>query len=181
MRPGTPEDIQPPARPAQFGYANQAPEPVRMRDALPGALMAGAVAGLGWILPPIGYLLWPITAGVLGVTLYRRRLPDSTVSSGAGARIGAVTGLFGFVIFIVLTAINIAVMGQDKFRELLNQAFQQAAARNPDPQALAMMQRLMTPAGISLMFVLFAVIFLVLIVGFSSLGGMLGARLMKKR
>jgi len=143
--------------------------------------MAGLVAGLAWIMPPLGYLLWPITAGVLAVVLYKRRVPETTVSRGAGARVGAVTGLFGFVLFAILTAINLAALGSGKIHQMMQQAFQQAAARNPNPEAQAMMQRFMTPEGIAIMFVIVFIFFLMIFVGFSSLGGAIGAALTRPR
>ncbi len=148
---------------------------------MPGAILAGGVAGLAWMLPPLGYLLWPITAGVLGVVLYHRRRPDAIVSPGTGARIGAITGLFGFLLFALLLVISLIGAGRAKFRESLDQAFQQALARNPDPKAQEIMQNFMTPAGIAVMFVLVAVVIFVFLVGISSLGGVLGAKLMRKQ
>lgn len=185
IRPGIPGDMQPPARPVELTGTSRpyvsAPRPFLWRDAFPGAILAGGVVGLSWMIPPIGFLLWPLTAGVLGVIFYKRRVPDAVITKGVGARVGAITGVFGFLIFAVLAGLSMLVAGREKFHEQLNIAFQQAAARNPDPQMQATMQSFMTPGGIALMFVFGSLFFLVMFVGFSSLGGYLGAKLMTSR
>jgi hypothetical protein len=185
LRPGTPDEIQPPSRPVSFGYGT-APAQVETsqlnwQKALPGMLLAGLVAGLALIMPPIGYLLWPITGGVLAVVLYKRRMPEAILSSSAGARIGALAGLFGFVLFAISNAIYFVSMGSGKVRELVQQSLQQAAARNPAPEAQAMVQRLMSPEGIALMMAIVFALFMAVFVGFSSIGGAIGAAMTRPK
>jgi hypothetical protein len=187
LRPGTPDEVQPPARPVGFGYQAVAPpplapEPFRWQEAMPGAMLAGLVAALVLIIPFAAYALWPLAAGALAVLFFKRRQPGVELSSGAGARVGAVAGLFAFILFSLLMGVQLVAMsGSGKFRDMMAQAMQQSAARNPSPEAQAMVQKLMTPEGIAVMVVLIFVIFLVMFVGLSSIGGALGAKLLKKR
>jgi hypothetical protein len=149
---------------------------------MPGAMLAGMVIALVLIIPLAAWVLWPLAAGALAVLFYNRRRPGTELTGGAGARIGAVAGLFAFVLFAVLMGAQLAAMsGGGKLRENMMQVMQQSAARNPSPEAQEMMQKLMTPEGIALMVVIVFIMFLVMFVGLSSIGGVLGARLLKKR
>lgn len=186
LRPGTPDEVQPPAQPVGFGYhppppALKPPE-FRWQDAMPGAMLAGAVTALVLIIPLAAYALWPLAAGALAVLFYKRRQSGAELSGGDGARVGAVAGLFAFAMFAVLMGMQMAAMsGSGKFRDMMTQALQQSAARNPSPEAQDMVQKFLTPEGIAVMVVLVFVMFLVMFVGLSSIGGVLGARLLKKR
>ena len=149
---------------------------------MPGAMLAGAIIALVLIIPLGAYLLWPLAAGALAVLFYGRRQPGAELSAAAGARVGAVAGLFAFALFAVLMGVQLALSsGNGKLRESMMQVMQQSAASNPSPEAQQMMQRLMTPEGIAVMLVIVFIVFLVMFVGLSSIGGALGARLLKKQ
>ena len=176
MPPGTPADAQPPAVPVAVGQPPQlSPGGIDWSNALPAALWAGAVLAAAWIIPYIGYFLWILAAGVMSVALYRRRAPNAPLAPGIGARIGAVSGLFGFAGFAGLMAIGLLLLrGSTKFRELLQQAMQQAAASNPDPRAQEMLAKMTTPAGLAVIVTIVMIIFLAGFVALSSAGGALG-------
>jgi hypothetical protein len=187
LRPGTPDEVQPPAYPLGFGPPGTgpvptAPESFRWQDAMPGAMAAGVVIALVLVLPFAAYVLWPLAAGALAVLFYCRRRPGAQLSTAAGARVGAVTGLFAFIIFAVLMGVQLASMsGSGKLRDQMMQVMQQSAARNPSPEAQQMIQKLSTPEGIAAMLVVVFIMFLVIFVGLSSIGGAIGARLLKRR
>jgi hypothetical protein len=99
-----------------------------------------------------------------------------------GARIGAVTGLFGFGVFAVVLALELlATRGGGRLRQMLQQVIQETAARNPDPRAQAALQQMMTPGGLALIITVVLVFFLVVFLALSSGGGALGAWLLGKR
>ncbi len=180
LPPGTPEDAQPPAEPVELGP--EVPETaaragVEWSQAVPSAAMAGIVLALAWVVPPLGFVLWVVAAGLVGVAFYRRRVPSGTLTPRMGARIGLISGLFGFGVFAFLMAMEL-LAGSGRFRELLQQMLQQAVARNPDPRAQQAMQQLMTPAGLALLVTFAMVLFLVVFLVFSAAGGALGAWLM---
>lgn len=183
LPPGTPEDAQPPAEPVALGAeAAEAPPPrVEWSQAVPAAAMAGIVLALAWVIPPVGFVLWVVAAGLVGVAFYRRRVPADTLTPRQGARVGAVSGLFGFVVFALLMAVELLARGGGRFRELLQQVMQQAASRNPDPRAQQAMQQLMTPAGMAFLVTFVMVLFLVVFLVFSAAGGALGAWLIGGR
>lgn len=196
LRPGTPEDVQPPAQPVNF-QQNVTVEPptrpsnpwqpqptttnVQWADALPGALVAGIVIAVASLLPLASFLLWPLAAGALAIVLYMRRRPENSITSGMGARVGAIAGLFGFVAFAIMMAVSVIGSRGSQFREALQQMMMQAAARNPNPEAQAVMQRMMSPQGIGLIVAFVFVVLLVMFIGFGAAGGAIGATLLRKR
>ena len=175
--PGTPGEVQPPAQPVAIAA------PVSALDwshALPAAGWAGALLAVAWLIPYLGYFLWIIGAGVIAVAFYRRRVPGAMLKPADGARIGAVCGLFGFAGFAALMAIGLLLLrGSTKFREMLQQSMQQAAARNPDPNAQQVLAWMTSPAGLALMVTIVMVIFLIGFIALSSAGGAIGAKLFR--
>ena len=190
LEPGTPGGLQPPAQPVPLPHAAPQVEPGEMPvhqrvdwgDALPGALLAGALVALSWLLPFVGFLLWPLAAGVLAVLLYVRRHPVREMAAGLGARIGVTAGLLGFGMMALLMSLELlAFRGTGKLRQLLLQTMQQAMANNPDPAAQDAMQKLMTPEGIAVLVTFAMVLFLALFLGLGALGGVAGASLLRKK
>ena len=146
----------------------------------PQALSAAAIAGiLSAFLMNLFFGFFGVgiaAAGALAVSLYRRRTGPVRLSSGAGARIGAVSGLFGFGFFCLLIVAATAIFrGGSELKTALLTSLQQAAARSQDPQAQAALEKLRTPEG--LMFVLaFGLAFVAfLFIALSALGGALAA------
>jgi len=114
--------------------------------------------------------------------MYRRRVQQSDLTPGFGARIGAITGVFGFGIFALIFGLQmLATRGSGTFREMLQQVIQQAAAHNADPRAQQAVQALMSPAGMALLFTVVLVFFLIAFVALSSIGGTIGAWLLRKK
>ncbi len=156
--------------------------PVEWSQAIPGAALAGALLAFCLLIPIAAYFLWMIAAGALAVVLYLRRVPHRALSAGMGARLGAISGLFGFGIFAFLSSLELLLERDNgKVRELLQQVLQQSLARNSDPAVQASLQRLMTPEGLALLFTLGMILFLAAFVLLSSLGGALGAYLFRNR
>ncbi|HXZ78550.1 MAG TPA: hypothetical protein VEG30_01390 [Terriglobales bacterium] len=156
--------------------------PLNWSDALPGALIAGVLIGLSWIVPFSTFCLWILAGGALGVALYRRRNPGQEVTAGMGAKVGAVAGLFAWVIFAVLTALQLLVTRKTgQFRDMVQKVVEESATRNADPQVQQMLQRLLSPEGLATMVTLAMVMFLFAFVIFSAVGGALGAALLGGR
>ena len=180
LPPGTPDEVQPPAEPVALGgVPPPGPAGIDWSQALPAAALAGAFLALAWAVPFLGFLLWVVAGGILGVAMYRRRVPLAALTRGLGARIGAITGLFGFGVFAVILGLELlASRGSGRFREMLQQVVEQAAARNNDPRTQQALQQLMTPAGLALLVTLVLVFFLAAFLALSSVGGALGAWLL---
>ncbi len=136
---------------------------------------------LALIVPLAIFFLWMLAGGAFAVALYRRRNPGP-ISPGAGARIGAVSGLLGYIIFALTYSIMLLVTrGGGTLRDELMRRIQEVASRNPDPQAQEMMQRLMTPEGLAFIIAIGLVLFLFAFLALSSVGGALGAKLFGDR
>lgn len=183
MPPETPGEVQPAAQPVVLAHVPPPPPPgLDWSHALPAAGWAGAMLAVAWLIPYLGYFLWIIAGGAIAVALYRRRVPDTVLTPADGARIGAVCGLFGFAGFAGLMAIGLLFLrGSTKFREMLQQSMQQAAAGNPDPKAQEVLAWMTSPTGLALMVTIVMVIFLVGFLALSSAGGAIGAKLFKRK
>jgi hypothetical protein len=156
-----------------------APAGIDWSQAVPAAALAGVLLALAWVIPFVGFLLWLIAGGALGVVMYRRRVPQASLTPGLGARIGAVTGLFGFGLFAIILGLELlASRGSGRFRQMLQQVVEQAASRNADPRAQQALQQFMTPAGLALLITIMLVLFLAAFIALSSLGGAAGAWLL---
>jgi uncharacterized protein YqgC (DUF456 family) len=100
----TPPPIEVRPEPVEISFRN----PLAVRIALFLAMLTFLLAML---LGPF-ILLWMITAGAVAVYLYRRRTGQSLTARG-GARLGWITGVFMFIISMILIA-TIALALTDK-------------------------------------------------------------------
>jgi hypothetical protein len=143
--------------------------------------MAGFIASILMLFPLGAFGLGMILAGVLSVIFYRWRNPGQTVTPGGGARLGAVSGLLGFVMFLCLAAISVSVAGGAELRKTLAQAVEQSASRAADPQSQRVLEFLRTPQGlVAIMIAGLAVAFVAFLI-LTSLGGALGAVLLRRK
>ena len=122
------------------------------------------------VVPPLG--------GALAMWLYARGKEPGEIVVGTGARIGAVTGLFTYLIYGIIVAAQLSTQ-KGILQETMRKAIEQAIARNPSPEAQAMMNQVMTPEGIATILTVSAVIFLFLFLIFGALGGSLGAAVLR--
>ncbi len=194
--PDTPDEVQPPAQPVPL--ATVPPEKIDWRQgvrtsALAGLLLALAiffvpviVAGIGFLLRlgqgAIGLLVllasWccMLVAGALAVRFYRRRRPQTTISAGMGARLGAASGLLGFFFYSIPQALRLAFFHLGgSVREAMQKAIEQSAAQSPDPKAQEIMRNLMSPGALAAFLTLLVVLFFLAFLVLSSLGGAIGA------
>lgn len=146
-----------------------------------GALVGLLVAVLTG-LPLLAFFLWVLGGGMLAVVIYRRRQHLGFLSAGMGARLGAMAGLMGFVIFGLISLVQMLVLrGSGQLRGTLEQALKASAAHSGNPEAQQMVQQFLTPEGMRLLLALVIVLMLVLFVALSSLGGAIAATVVGKR
>jgi hypothetical protein len=146
------------------------------------AAMAGIVASAITLLP-LGAFFGMFIGGALSVILYRWREPGSQLTNRMGARLGAMSGAFGFAVFIVFAAIAASLPGGGaKLQEALQQSVDLAAKRSSDPAvAQQMLQMFKSPEGLAaLMLIGLAVTFVGFVI-LSSLGGLLSAAWVRRR
>jgi len=155
---------------------------IQWSQGLPASAIAGLVAAILMIIPLGAFGLGMLAAGALSVVLYRRRNPAANLTPGMGARLGAVSGALGFGIFAIFTSVEVVVFRSGgQLRAALLEAVQQSAARSSDPQAQQLLEYLKTPQGLALVMVLGLIVMFVAFLVFSSLGGALGAALLRRK
>jgi hypothetical protein len=145
-------------------------------DAWRAALLCGLLEALFSL-----FGLGVVAGGALCVALYRRRRPEMAVTVSMGARLGAISGGFAWL-FLAITSIGVLTFRTgDQIRQLIYDAMQQAAARNPTPQAQELLQYVKSQEGFAVILALALIMSLVFFVVLSSLGGMLGSTLFNKK
>jgi hypothetical protein len=154
---------------------------IRWSSALPKTAVSGFATVALLILvvsltrmPALSLLVLPL-GGAFSVLLYVRGNTKQRLTPGAGARLGAVTGLFSFAVYCLIAAAELSSQ-RGEILATVRKALEEAAAKNPNAaQAQTVVQQLMTPAGIATLFVLAAIIFLIVFLVLSTLGGSVGA------
>jgi hypothetical protein len=189
-------DPAPPPRPSEDSQASRTPPSfssiqssspaattsVNWSQALRAAGLAGALLGISWVIPPAMYLFWMLACGAFGVALYHRRNPQTELTRGVGARIGAVAGVIAFGIFAVMMSLQLLLTrGSGSMRTMLLEAIEKSGAANPDPRSQELMQKLTTPEGLAIMVTFAMVLLFFALMGFSAIGGALGSSFFRNK
>ena len=159
----------------------QLPATVSWSHALPAAAVGGVLGFLAMFIP-FG-ALGPAYAigGALAILMYRTRthvLP----SPKAGARIGAASGGFAFLIFAIIFLATY-VYDPETLRKMFTQAITQWSARGYDPQGVQQVTEMLnSPGGLGTLTTYLLVACLVIfLVGFSAGGALCAAYLRRRR
>lgn len=142
------------------------------------ALMAGALLGVLSAMPYVGTccLLWVAGGGVLAVYFLRTETPG-LISSGTGASLGLLTGLFGSLVWQFLEVLVMLVSGPEK----LDSAREQFAdIEGLPPEFLEAMEQAMEFMSDPLhpVFLIVTLLIKLILCGIlTTLGGILGAYL----
>jgi len=146
-------------------------------------LLGGLVLGLGSVIPGLSYLNlcccgWAIVGGVLAAYLLIKRSPVLPVTSGDGAAAGALAGVVGSFINLVI-GVPLSLL---RWNTVISQ-MQQRADNVPDAASREMVKQMTDtmqshPAVIALgLWLLFAIVG----VGMAALGGVIGVAMFEKR
>jgi len=123
-----------------------------------------------------------LTAGFFSVYFYRRRNPFTPLTLRLGARLGALSGLLGFAITMIATAIATAILhSAAEIHGLMLKAVQQYGAGSSNPQMQQVLDFYATRQGFIVMLILGCLMMLILFLVVSSVGGMLGATILKRK
>lgn len=153
------------------------------RATMRAALYAGVIGAVLSSVPVVAnFVLALPVAGFLAVLFYRRWTMGPELRSSFGFKLGALSGLFGFLVFLIFTAIGtVAFHAESELRQAMVEAIQAKQARAVDPQVRQMFDYFMTPQGMMIMmglgFVMMGVAFVLL----SGLGAALGASLLRRK
>jgi hypothetical protein len=145
------------------------------------AATAGLVGALLSILP-FGFLLGFPLAGFLSVLFYRRRTWGLELSPSGGLRLGLLTGMLGFAMFVILAALDTVVShAGNEIRQTMIDAVHRQQARTPDPQARQFLDYFLTPNGLVVMTIACLIVLCIGFVLLAGLGGAFSASLLRRK
>lgn len=157
------------------------------------AILGGVVLGLLSSIPPINFVnicccLWVLLGGVIAARTLIKRSPVFPVTTGEGATVGALAGVIGSLILLVIS-VPLGLMGVGEgmtysFLEKIGDAANNPEVREQMRVMIEQMQRQAATqsVGQKLVGALFAwLITAVIYIGFATLGGIIGVALFEKR
>jgi hypothetical protein len=147
-----------------------------MNDKLKPALIGGVILGILSAIPAVDYCccLWAIIGGVIAANLYIKSSP-SPVAPGDGAVLGAIAGAIGAA-FIIVLGIPLQLIVGTALMSVL-----QGIIQNANPEQAAQMNEMMA-SGITFgRAIIHALIWSVLVILFSAIGGLIGVAIFEKR
>ena len=151
-----------------------------MNNKVKPALIGGVLLGLLSVIPFVNSLnicccLWAILGGMLASYLYVKNSP-TPASAGDGAIVGAIAGLVGAAISLIL-GIPISYAMGPTMRNLMISLLE-----NVDRQQAEMMRQQLELAGDAIApLIINALILAVMLFVFSVIGGLIGTALFEKR
>jgi Family of unknown function (DUF5518) len=148
-----------------------------MNDKLKPALIGGVALGILSAIPFVSTCccLWALLGGLLATYLYVKNSP-APASVGDGAMLGAMAGVVGVVIFLVV-GIPVAYAMGPTSRELLFKLME-----NMDPAQAARMRAEMENSATSIVpFIIQGLVLGVVLFVFSVIGGLIGVPIFEKR
>ena len=162
--------------PPEIGFNNPAAVRVAVMIASVGTLMGllpvPAILSIFWKLVTL------VAAGFIAVYVYHRRTGDLPTVRG-GARIGWMTGLFSFVIALIMfVAAALALSAQGGLAALFRK--QLLTANGPGGELDEMMRILESPSGMAVLVTALLMILFLLFTALPMIGGALGAKVLEK-
>jgi hypothetical protein len=149
--------------------------PVSWAQSLQPCAFAAAVA-LGLTVLGLNPFVAALGTGFLAVVFFRRRTPGTLIRRGAGARLGALSGLLFFGVSTTLETLAAALLhkGSEIRGEMLAK-FQQAASRYPGPEVQPLLDFVKSPDGFAIMMVASVIVGCLAFIILGGCGGALGA------
>lgn len=156
--------------------------PMKWSQAAKPCALAALIAAVAMVCRLVVPLIAVVGAGFLAVAFYRRGALGATIRAGAGARLGALCGAFCSAMTSVLAAARIIVLHEEgEIRRMLLDLLQQNASRYSDPQSLATLDFLRTPAGLVFMMAFLMIFGFFLFLFLATIGGAIGGALLGRR
>jgi hypothetical protein len=167
-------EVEPP-KPAGISLRNPA--------AARAALGAGAITALLMMvpLPALIQILWQlamvVAGGFLSVWLYQRRTGNQ-LTVGSGARLGWITGIFAFLIMMVMFTLSVLLLAAG---EGVQQSFREMLSMRGSPEVAQQFDALVNSPG-GLGFLLFGMLLtsFIMLTILATVGGALGAKVLEK-
>jgi len=159
---------------AEINFSNGAAVRVALLVAAISMVLFVPLAGFSG-MPLLGIILPTLAGGVLSVWFYQRRT-GANLTVLAGARMGWITGVFLFALFLILFTISVIPAIESGEMQKIQEAALQGSFSATDMARLK--EIFENPVMLGLSILLFMGIYFVGATTLSSLGGMLGAKLL---
>ena len=151
-------------------------------QALPSAFLGLLIASVLSLILRGALALGMLAAGFLSVYFYHRRNPLIGLTVGLGARLGAISGALGFgILGVVSTVVTFVSHSVAEIRLIMLKAVQEYVSRSADPQMQQVLEFYNSRQGFILMLVLGSIMMLILFLALSSMGGIIGAAVLRRR
>ncbi|MDQ3743372.1 MAG: hypothetical protein M3444_03215 [Acidobacteriota bacterium] len=148
-----------------------------MNDKLKPALIGGVLLGILSAIPVVDYCccLWAIAGGVLAASIYIKQSP-APVTPADGAVLGAIAGGLGVVLILIIGIPLRIVMGAALMSVV------QGIIQNANPEQAAQMDQMMGSTAMTVGRAIgHGLLFSVVAVIFSTIGGLIGVAIFEKR
>jgi hypothetical protein len=146
----------------------------KLKPAIIGGVVVGLLSAIPFVnIPNVCCCLWAILGGAIASYVYIKSSP-TPVKAGEGAVLGVLAGLVGAAIYIVI-GIPLGILAGSALNGLIVKMLE-----NADPSSARQMQRQMANQSI-LGSVMFGFIWALLLILFSTLGGLVGVPIFEKR
>lgn len=172
--PAIPPVAPEPPKIAPIGFQNSVA--VRVGAIASGLVTLLLLAPMPQLIALVWQLVLLLAGGFFSVYLYIRRTGQA-LSVGAGARMGWITGLFCFVIVLVITVSGLAMASNDAMTAFYEQLRTQAASPEIAEQ---LNEFLSSRSGIAALFMGVIFMMFVLLTMLPAIGGALGAKVLEK-
>ncbi len=172
------------------GIPARATQNIEWRPAVQAALMLALPVGLLSSLWDFG-ILWLLAGGFCTVALYRKKTMDA-MNSGTGWRIGMLTGLLSAFSASLIDGVGMVLERyglhhgariDQRLNTMTQQMTEQMARQNPDAaqQIPWFLHFWLSPDGHAAMVLMMSSFAAIMMIAFSAIGGVLGARMMGAR
>jgi uncharacterized protein YqgC (DUF456 family) len=146
----------------------------KLKPAIIGGVVVGLLSAIPFVnLPNICCCLWAILGGAIASYMYIKNSP-TPVKTGEGAILGVLAGVVGAVIYIVI-GIPLSILAGNALSGLIVKMLE-----NADPSSARQMRRQMMNQSV-VMSVVWGFVWALLLLVFSTLGGLIGVPIFEKR
>lgn len=147
----------------------------KLKPAIIGGVIVGLLSAIPFVnIPNICCCLWAILGGAVAARMCVTS-SATPISTGDGAVVGALSGVVGAAIYIIL-GIPLAFLTGNVMNGVMIRMME-----NANPEQAEMMRRQMEAGQSVLRTILFGLIWAVLLLVFSTVGGLLGVAIFEKR
>jgi len=150
------------------------------KHALSACYWSAAVAAIVCSLPlmlMLSFVIYP-AAGFFAVRSYQRR-SGQRASEADGAKLGLMTGTIAFALFVMLLAANTLYLGSEGLATAADQFAAQFKESGQAEFAASLSEMFRNPIVVASYFLSVLIFFFTLVAGFTSLGGVLGAKILE--